>query len=167
MDIYCINICKIEYYISATLAETNEEVAVKVQRPYVLETVSLDLHLVRQFGLFLRNFPDISNRIDIVALLDEFAGNFYQELDYNLECANGIKIAEDMKKLPMVLIPKNYPNYTARRVHTAQWIDGEKLSQSTANDVSALVNLGVITYLTQLLDTGFFHADPHPVSPIP
>lgn len=46
--------------------------------------------------------------------------------------------------------------------HTAQWIDGEKLSQSKANDVGALVNLGVITYLTQLLDTGFFHADPHP-----
>jgi aarF domain-containing kinase len=62
----------------------------------------------------------------------------------------------------------------------AQWIEGEKLSQSTADDVGALVNLGVITYLTQLLgivihirsmishshvspsDTGFFHADPHP-----
>ena len=42
----------------------------------------------------------------------------------------------------------------------AQWINGEKLSQSKANDVSSLVNLGVITYLTQLLDTGFFHADP-------
>ena len=47
-------------------------------------------------------------------------------------------------------------------MHTAQWIDGEKLSQSKADDVGALVNLGVITYLTQLLDTGFFHADPHP-----
>ena len=47
-------------------------------------------------------------------------------------------------------------------MHTAQWIDGEKLSQSKADDVSSLVNLGVITYLTQLLDTGFFHADPHP-----
>jgi len=41
-------------------------------------------------------------------------------------------------------------------------VDGEKLSQSTADDVGELVNLGVITYLTQLLDTGFFHADPHP-----
>jgi aarF domain-containing kinase len=81
-----------------------------------------------------------------------------QELDYNLECQNGIKIAEDMKVLPMVVIPRNYPEFTARRVHTAQWVEGEKLSQSTADDVGALVNLGVITYLTQLLDTGFFHA---------
>ena len=69
---------------------------------------------------------------------------------------------QDMKKIPRVLIPKNYPEYTSRRVHTAQWVVGEKLSQSTADDVGELVNLGVITYLTQLLDTGFFHADPHP-----
>jgi aarF domain-containing kinase len=83
-------------------------VAVKVQRPFVLETVSLDLYLARQLGLFARNFPQLSSRLDIVALLDEFAGNFFSELDYNLECQNGIKIAEDMKRLPMV---HNMPNY--------------------------------------------------------
>ena len=94
--------------------------------------------------------------------MDEFAYRFYQELDYVLECENGERIAEDMRVLPMVVIPKNYPEYTSRRVHVAEWIDGEKLSQSTADDVGALVNLGVITYLTQLLDKGFFHADPHP-----
>ena len=145
----------------ATLRNSNSIVAVKVQRPFVLETVSLDLYLLRQIGLFVRNFPQLSSRLDIVSLLDEFAINFYQELDYNLECANGIRIAEDMKKLPMVVIPKPFPDFCSRRVHVAEWIDGEKLSQSTANDVGALVNLGVITYLTQLLDTGFFHADPH------
>ena len=64
----------------------------KVPRPFVLETVSLDLYLVRKMGLFLRNFPSISSRLDIVGLLDEFAANFYQELDYNLECSNGIKV---------------------------------------------------------------------------
>ena len=144
----------------ATLRDSGDEVAVKVQRPFVLETVSLDLHLIRQIGLFVRNFPQLSSRLDIVSLLDEFAGNFYQELDYNLECQNGIRIAQDMAKIPKVVIPKCYPSYTSRRVHIAQWVDGEKLSQSKADDVSALVNLGVITYLTQLLDTGYFHADP-------
>lgn len=146
----------------ATLRDTGDEVAVKVQRPFVLETVSLDLYLVRQLGLFLRRDSYLSSRLDLVGLLDEFAGNFYQELDYQLECENGLRILEEMKRLPKVLIPRNYPQYTARRVHVAQWVDGEKLSQSTADDVGALVNLGVITYLTQLLDTGFFHADPHP-----
>ncbi|KAG7368683.1 protein kinase [Nitzschia inconspicua] len=146
----------------ATLKATGETVAVKVQRPAVLETVSLDLYLARELGLFARNFPRIVERLDAVELLDEFAFRFYQELDYNLECQNGLRIAEDMKVLPMVKIPKNYPEYTSRRVHVAEWIEGEKLSQSKADDVGALVNLGVITYLTQLLDKGFFHADPHP-----
>merc|ERR1719454_2736775 len=145
----------------ATLKSSGEEVAVKVQRPFVLETVSLDLHLARELGLLLRNTP-LSSRLDVVDLLDEFAANFYQELDYELECANGIRLAEEMRVLPRVLIPRNYPEYTTRRVHVAEWVEGEKLSQSTADDVGELVNLGVITYLTQLLDTGFFHADPHP-----
>ncbi|KAL7553924.1 hypothetical protein ACHAWF_017281 [Thalassiosira exigua] len=146
----------------ATLRSTGEIVAVKVQRPQVLETVSLDLYLARELGLFVRKFPALSDRLDAVALLDEFAYRFYQELDYNLECANGEKMKEQMKVLPDVVIPGNFPEYTSRRVHVAEWIDGEKLSQSKADDVGALVNLGVITYLTQLLDFGFFHADPHP-----
>jgi len=146
----------------AKLRSTGETVAVKVQRPAVLETVSLDLFLAREIGLFARNFPQLTDRLDAVALLDEFAFRFYQELDYNLECENGLRIADDMSVLPMVVIPKNYPEFTSRRVHVAEWIDGEKLSQSKADDVGALVNLGVITYMTQLLEKGFFHADPHP-----
>ena len=147
----------------ATLREGGADVAVKVQRPFMLETVSLDLYLSRLAGLALRRVdPDGARRVDVVALLDEFAANFYQELDYELECANGIRLAEEMRVLPRVKIPMNYPRFTSRRVHTAEWVDGEKLSQSTADDVGELVNLGVITYLTQLLETGFFHADPHP-----
>jgi len=148
----------------ATLRDSGDEVAVKVQRPFVLETVSLDLYLLRQLGLGLRNFAPsfVTERLDVIDLLDEFAGRFYGELDYVLECENGNRVREDMKNLPRVLIPKNYPEVTRRRVHVAEWVDGEKLSQSTADDVAELVNLGVVTYLTQLLDTGFFHADPHP-----
>eukprot|EP01082_Thalassiosira_pseudonana_P008052 g7011.t1 g7011 contig23:1683239-1685574(-) len=146
----------------ATLRATGETVAVKVQRPKVLETVSLDLYLARELGLFIRNFPALSDRLDAVALLDEFAYRFYQELDYQKECLNGEIMKEQMKVLPDVVIPKNYPTYTSRRVHVAEWIEGEKLSQSSADNVGALVNLGVITYLTQLLEFGFFHADPHP-----
>lgn len=114
--------------------------------------------------MIARAFPALSQKLDAVALLDEFAYRFYQELDYNLECENGLRIKEEMKKLPMVKIPGNYPELTSRRVHVAEWVEGEKLSQSTADDVGALVNLGVITYLTQLLESGFFHADPHPGS---
>jgi aarF domain-containing kinase len=137
-------------------------VALKVQRPYVLETVSLDLYLIRGFGLLLKKFKFFRDRTDIVGILDEFAYRFYEELDYNLECKNGVLIREHMRNIPDIIIPRNYPELTTRRVFVTEWIDGEKLSQSTAGDVQKLVNLGVVAYLTQLLDTGLFHADPHP-----
>jgi aarF domain-containing kinase len=112
----------------AVLRDSGAEVAVKVQRPFVLETVSLDLYLARQLGFLLRRTP-LSSRLDVVELIDEFAPNFYAELDYNLECQNGERITRDMARLPMVVIPKNYPALTTRRVHVAEWVYGEKLSQ--------------------------------------
>lgn len=142
---------------------TGEEVAVKVQRPGVLETVTVDLYIIRSLGLILRNFPDITARADIVALLDEWAARFFEELDYVREGNNATRFAELIREdLPQVVVPKTYEQYTSRRVLTTQWLDGEKLSQSDADDVGRLVNVGVICYLKQLLDTGFFHADPHP-----
>ncbi|KHG06807.1 Uncharacterized protein F383_08209 [Gossypium arboreum] len=101
------------------LKENGDLVAVKVQRPFVLETVTVDLFIIRNLGLVLRKFPQ-------------------------------------------VVIPRTYQKYTSRKVLTTEWIEGEKLSQSTESDVGELVNVGVICYLKQLLDTGFFHADPHP-----
>ncbi|KAJ4783116.1 Protein kinase superfamily protein [Rhynchospora pubera] len=143
------------------LKETGELVAVKVQRPFVLETVTIDLFIIRKLGLVLRRFPQIS--IDVVGLVDEWASRFFEELDYVNEGENGNRFAEMMRKdLPQVVIPKTYHKYTSRKVLTTQWIEGEKLSQSTESDVGELVSVGVICYLKQLLDTGFFHADPHP-----
>ena len=56
-----------------------------------------------------------------------------------------------------VVVPRTFAEFTTRRVLTSSWLEGEKLSGSTASDVGDLVNLGVICYLKQLLDTGFFH----------
>ncbi|BBN12396.1 aarF domain-containing kinase [Marchantia polymorpha subsp. ruderalis] len=143
------------------LLETGEVVAVKVQRPYVLETVTVDLFIIRKLGVALRRFPQIAT--DVVGLVDEWAARFFEELDYINEGENGTRFAEQMKvDLPQVVVAKTYTKYTSRRVLTTEWIEGEKLSQSTASDVGDLVNVGVICYLKQLLDTGFFHADPHP-----
>ena len=59
-----------------------------------------------------------------------------------------------------MVVPATFPEFTTRRVLTTGWLDGEKLSQSKADDVAQLVNLGVVCYLKQLLDTGFFHVCP-------
>uniref|UniRef100_A0A453Q285 Protein kinase domain-containing protein n=1 Tax=Aegilops tauschii subsp. strangulata TaxID=200361 RepID=A0A453Q285_AEGTS len=143
------------------LKDTGELVAVKVQRPFVLETVTIDLFIIRNLGLVLKRFPQVA--LDVVGLVDEWAARFFEELDYVNEGENGTRFAEMMREdLPQVVVPKTYPEYTSRKVLTTGWVDGEKLSQSTEDDVGSLVNVGVICYLKQLLDTGFFHADPHP-----
>ena len=143
--------------------KNGDAVAVKVQRPGVLETVTVDLFIIRRLGIYLRRFPSITQRADIVALLDEWAARFFEELDYVREGNDATQFAELIREdLPQVVVPKTYKEYTSRRVLTSEWIDGEKLSQSKADDVGKLVNVGVICYLKQLLDTGFFHA----VSPI-
>ena len=72
-----------------------------MQRPGVLETVSIDLYIIRVFGMFLRRFPQI--KTDIVDLLDEWAARFFEELDYVKEGNNGTKFAEQMQAdLPQV-----------------------------------------------------------------
>ncbi|CAH1421391.1 unnamed protein product [Lactuca virosa] len=71
-------------------------VAVKVQRPYVLETVTVELFIIRNLGLALRRFPQIS--LDVVGLVDEWAARFFEELDYINEGENETYFAEMMKK---------------------------------------------------------------------
>ena len=89
--------------------------------------------------------------------------SFFEELDYVKEGQNATRFAEMMRvDLPQVVIPLTYSELTSRRVLTQGWLDGEKLSQSKADDVGTLVNVGVICFLKQLLEHGFFHADPHP-----
>jgi aarF domain-containing kinase len=84
------------------LKETGELVAVKVQRPFVLETVTIDLFIIRNLGLVLRRFPQVS--IDVVGLVDEWAARFFEELDYVNEGENGTYFAEMMKEdLPQVI----------------------------------------------------------------
>eukprot|EP00227_Mantoniella_beaufortii_P009287 CAMPEP_0197590926 /NCGR_PEP_ID=MMETSP1326-20131121/12300_1 /TAXON_ID=1155430 /ORGANISM="Genus nov. species nov., Strain RCC2288" /LENGTH=661 /DNA_ID=CAMNT_0043156237 /DNA_START=100 /DNA_END=2082 /DNA_ORIENTATION=- len=143
------------------LRSNGDIVAVKVQRPAVLETVSIDLFILRRVGIAMRGVPQIAT--DVVGLLDEWAMRFFEELDYVKEGQNATRFAASIKEdLPQVVVPGTYAEFTRRKVITSEWLDGEKLSQSTEADVGDLVNVGVICYLKQLLDTGFFHADPHP-----
>ena len=80
---------------------TGEKVAVKVQRPAVLETVTIDLFIFRSLGMSLKAFPDIQT--DVVGLLDEWAERFFEELDYVKEGQNAAQFAEQMKNdLPQV-----------------------------------------------------------------
>ncbi|GLJ48114.1 hypothetical protein SUGI_1015930 [Cryptomeria japonica] len=142
------------------LRDTGEVVAVKVQRPGVLEGISRDLFLLRNASQALQSLPFIES--NLVALLDNWAFRFFDELDYVQEGKNAEQFAENMKSLKNIVVPGVFLQHTSRKVLITQWIEGEKLSESSEADLLLLVNTALNCYLVQLLESGFLHADPHP-----
>eukprot|EP00268_Persea_americana_P031556 TRINITY_DN3077_c0_g1_i10.p1 TRINITY_DN3077_c0_g1~~TRINITY_DN3077_c0_g1_i10.p1 ORF type:complete len:372 (-),score=69.34 TRINITY_DN3077_c0_g1_i10:601-1716(-) len=82
-----------------------------------------------------------------------------QEMDYRIEAKNGLKFRELYGGLQDVFVPKMFLEQSSRRVLIMEWIEGQKLSE--VKDLY-LIEVGVYCSLTQLLEYGFYHADPHP-----
>ncbi|CAI5958683.1 unnamed protein product [Closterium sp. NIES-65] len=141
----------------ARLRAGGQRVAVKVQRPGVRAAIALDIFILRLFAGWLRQYRKLNT--DLQAVVDEWATSLFREMDYEQEAQNGIKFAELFGRIDRVVVPRMYPELTTRRVLIMEWIDGQRLADS--KDVS-LVEVGVYCSLSQLLDYGFYHADPHP-----
>jgi len=151
----------------AKLISTGEYVAIKVQRPRVLETVSKDLYVLRRAaevyqGLIERFAPQ--QRTNYVALLNEWAVGFYTELDFLNEAANQQRLDKLLREQGVkgTYVPKVYPELSTRRILVSEWIDGIKLSSCDPSLIKTLIPDAQESFLTQLLQVGFFHADPHP-----
>lgn len=146
--------------------KSGETVAVKVQRPGLAQLITLDLYILRQLAVWAnRNFKRI--RSDLVGIMDEFGARIFEEMDYTQEGRNAERFAQLYGHLPDVYVPRIYWQYTERRVLTMEWITGTKLTQlqeirAQGIDAGYLVDVGVQCSLRQLLEHGFFHADPHP-----
>ena len=146
--------------------KTGEEVAVKVQRPDLYQRITLDIYLLRTLAEFAQN--NIKQiRSDLVAIADEFASRIFEEIDYTHEARNARRFAELYGHLRDIYVPRIYETYTRRRVLTMEWVSGTKLTNVEAVreksiDASHLIEVGVQCSLRQLLEHGFFHADPHP-----
>eukprot|EP00596_Hydrurales_sp_CCMP1899_P003506 CAMPEP_0119051186 /NCGR_PEP_ID=MMETSP1177-20130426/72890_1 /TAXON_ID=2985 /ORGANISM="Ochromonas sp, Strain CCMP1899" /LENGTH=858 /DNA_ID=CAMNT_0007030309 /DNA_START=118 /DNA_END=2694 /DNA_ORIENTATION=- len=144
-----------------------EVVAVKIQRPNVLQTVSKDLYVLRRAaevyqGLIERFAPQ--QRTNYVALLNEWAVGFYTELDFLNEAANQQRLCDLMieQKVTGIYIPKVYNDLCTRRLMVSEWIDGCKLSECSPQEIKQVIPDAQEAFLTQLLQVGFFHSDPHP-----
>ncbi|MFO0140899.1 MAG: ABC1 kinase family protein, partial [Aphanizomenon sp.] len=146
--------------------KTGEEVAIKVQRPDLRERITIDLYILRKLAAWVqRNIKRV--RSDLVGILDELGDRIFEEMDYIHEGENAERFFELYGSMKDIYVPKIYWEYTNRRVLTMEWINGIKLTQPekiAALGVNAryLIEVGVQCSLRQLLEHGFFHADPHP-----
>lgn len=146
--------------------KTGEAVAVKVQRPGLTEQITLDVYIMRGLAKWaMKNVKRL--RSNLVAITDEFAARIFEEMDYSQEGRNAEHFAKLYGSMPEIYVPKIYWPYTGKRVLTMEWISGTKLTNlkevaAQGIDATHLVDVGVQCSLRQLLEHGFFHADPHP-----
>lgn len=148
------------------LKGTEDWVAVKVQRPDMVRFILRDLYIMRFISIVIEKVKcKLTNQRPYdVALLDTFATASLNELDYIKEAANQERFIQELlpKMNGRVYIPKVYHEMTTRKVLVTEWIEGQKLASSPKEVINKLTPVGIECFLCQLLETGHFHADPHP-----
>ena len=142
-------------------------VAVKVQRPNLPFVMRRDLVIIRSLAVLIAPVLPLNLGFGLGAIIDEFGTTLFEEIDYRREADNAERFAALFADHPEVTVPEVNRSLSSRRVLSTQWIEGTKLQnrrELEANhlDPAALIRTGVIAGLQQLLEFGYFHADPHP-----
>ncbi len=144
-----------------------EDVVVKVQRPHIEQVVEVDLAALRRVGGWLQNYKPVRKRADAPALVEEFASTTREEIDYLAEGRNAEAFAANFRDNPRVHVPKVVWSLTSTRVLTLEDVSAIKLTDYEAITAAGIDRVQVAavlfdTYLQQIFEDGFFHADPHP-----
>ncbi|CAB9527539.1 protein kinase UbiB [Seminavis robusta] len=151
----------------ARLLSNGDTVALKIQRPKCEEIIALDLYILRWWsGVYNQIFRLLNRDIDLQSVIDDFGTLIYREIDYVAEAANAQRFNELYAGVTDVFVPKIYSELTTSKVLTMEWVDGFRLTdEETLSryglDPSKLVNTLVQCSLKQVLENGYFHADPH------
>jgi predicted unusual protein kinase regulating ubiquinone biosynthesis (AarF/ABC1/UbiB family) len=143
------------------------DVVVKIQRPGIEKVIDVDLRALRRVGGWLSRVHLVSDRVDMPALVEEFAFTSLEEIDYLHEAAGAERFAEDFADDARVSVPDLVWERTTRRVLTMQDVTAIKINDveelRAANiDPSEVANDFAAVMFDQLFEHGYFHADPHP-----
>lgn len=142
-------------------------VVVKVQRPFIEMIVGVDLSALQRVGNWLMRYRPIRERADVPALLREFAATVREEIDYVHEAKNAETFFENFKDDPDVHVPRVVQSLSALRVLTLEDVFAIKITDYAAITAAGIDRHDVAkklldTYLKQIFEDGFVHADPHP-----
>jgi predicted unusual protein kinase regulating ubiquinone biosynthesis (AarF/ABC1/UbiB family) len=142
-------------------------VVVKVQRPDIDALIEVDLRAIRVVGGWLEHYRPVRERADVKALIGEFSDTIREEVDYLAEGKNAERFAEHFKDVSRVHVPRVVWSLTTRRVLVLEDVFAIKITDYEAI-TAAGIDRGEVarqlldTYLKQIFEDGFFHADPHP-----
>jgi predicted unusual protein kinase regulating ubiquinone biosynthesis (AarF/ABC1/UbiB family) len=146
---------------------SGEAVAVKVQRPDIQELANIDLAIFSYLVEGIDRFTSWGRQADLSGLVAEFTRTFGDELDFYREGYYAERFRHNFSEYPFVYIPKVYWAYTTDKIVTLEHVEGIKIAdyealEKAGFDRHEIANLVVQSYLKQVLEDGFFHADPHP-----
>jgi len=165
---------EVEPLATASLAQVHganlfggEEVVVKVQRPAIEKLVEADLEILLDLAQLLQSRTPLGDLYDLPEIAEEFAYTLRNEMDFHREGHNADRFRRNFAGEPALYIPEVYWNYTSRRVLTLERIHGIKIDDIGALDAAEVdrhqvaLNAARII-IKEVLEDGFFHADPHP-----
>jgi predicted unusual protein kinase regulating ubiquinone biosynthesis (AarF/ABC1/UbiB family) len=146
---------------------TGEEVVVKIQRPGLKKLFTIDLAILKKIAHYFQNHPKWGEGRDWLGIYDECSRILWQETDYLKEGRNADTFRRNFREADWVKVPRVYWRYTTTRILTLEYLPGIKISHYEALEAAGLsrqqlAKLSAKAYLQQLLNDGFFHADPHP-----
>src|SRR5213080_4444332 len=146
-----------------------KSVAVKVQRPGAPRQIEADLALLYQAARIAKERVRALDFIDARLLVDEFARQIRQELDYRLEARNADAFHRNFAGHPHVRVPRVFWSYTRSRVLTLEWLEGTQVAdihpeEWAVEDRRDIAYLMAETWMTMIFRHGFFHGDPHPAN---
>ncbi len=143
-------------------------VAVKIQRPGIIEAVEIDLDIVHDLARRLTKHVRWAKDSDVVTVAEDFTAALRSELDYTHEGRSLERFRSAFADDPSLVFPQVYWNRTTSRVLTMDLIKGvpgtklENHKRAAGIDRTALVRTGVGAYFRMIFQLGFYHADPHP-----
>ncbi len=141
-----------------------KDVAVKIARPNLLDTVNVDLGIIHDLKPLLIKIMGLKKNVDIDVFLQEFEDMLHRELDYIIEAMNIKRFRENFKGVDNVLIPDAHLEYCNKNILVMDFVEGAQVKDIVDIDpetVSKYVQLISSSYLKQVYIDGFYHADPH------
>ncbi|MCC5657002.1 AarF/ABC1/UbiB kinase family protein [Nostoc sp. XA010] len=153
--------------VHKAVLHSGESVVVKVQRPGLKKLFEIDLQILKGITRYFQNHPKWGRGRDWLGIYEECCRILWEEIDYLNEGRNADTFRRNFRGYDWVNVPKVYWRYASSRVLTLEYLPGIKISQYEALEAAGLdrkliARQGAQAYLLQLLNSGFFHADPHP-----
>jgi ubiquinone biosynthesis protein len=151
----------------AMLLDTEEAVAIKVQRPDIQRIIEVDLEIMLDLAsLAERNVKELEV-LHPTKIVREFARSMDEETDYTVEAAHIEHFARQFLDDQTIYVPKVFRQWTTKRILTMEYIDGIKASdldrlKQEGYDLKEIANRGANLIMKQIFVHGFYHADPHP-----